>query len=138
GAFGYLGGGLTMSRRVPVCVVALVAVLVVAAPAVARPLGARAAACQQRVTFALTDARTSGCLTQTSTNPDTWTSTDSFTLNGIPMQAVPGTQLVLTGPTSSAPGGKIAVKTQISILGASLFNGSFDYNLPAGGPGDRK
>ena len=59
--------------------------------------------CNQRVQFALVDARTTGCLTLTSTAPDTYESTDTVNLNGIPLRAIPGTRLVLKGPSSSAP-----------------------------------
>lgn len=127
-----------MSRRLLVALLSVFVALVVAAPAGAKPIGAGAAACQQQVTFALTDARTTGCFTQTGTNPDTWTSTDPVTLNGIPMQALPGTQLLLTGPTTASPGGKVGVTTKITILGVTIFNGGFNYNLPAGNPGDLK
>lgn len=96
------------------------------------------ASCEKRVQFALVDARTSGCLTRVSSNPDTWESSDTVQLNGIPLPPVPGTKLVLKAPTSSAPGGSVAVKTTITLAGVKVFDGGFSYNLPAGGPGDLK
>lgn len=126
-----------MGRRLAIYLVTVSALLVAAAPAAARP-DAHAAACEKRVTFALVDARTSGCLTQTSTSPDTWESTDLVNLNGIPLQAFRGTKLVLKGPSSASPGGSVGVGTKITFLGYTVFDGSFDYQFPAGGAGDLK
>jgi hypothetical protein len=128
-----------LTRRVGVCTAALLATLVASAPGAPRP-GARPsdASCEKRVTFALVDARTNGCLTKVSSSPNTWESTDPVSLDGIPLQALPGTKLVLRAPTEAAPGGSVAVTTRITLAGATLFEGGFDYNLPAGGAGDQK
>jgi hypothetical protein len=132
-----------MRHRITACLVAFTAALIVAAPAAARsyivaPPTPPSASCLKQVTFALLDARTSGCLVPVSTNPDVWESTDPVNVNGIPMQAVAGTKLVLKAPTTSIPGGAIAVSTSITLGGATVFSGSFDQALPAGGPGDLK
>lgn len=112
---------------------ALLSATGVASAAVARP--AQAPACEKRVAFALADARTDGCLTKVSTNPDRWESTDTVRLNGIPLTPVGGTKLALTGPSSSDPGGRIAVNTTISLGDINVFSGDFSYKLPAGNPG---
>jgi hypothetical protein len=118
---------------------ALLGVLLAAAPATASPnVRTSQASCEKRVTFALVDARTSGCLTKASDNPATWESTDEVNVDGIPLKALPGTRLVLKAPTSGAPGGSIAVATKITLGGVTVFDGGFDYNLPAGAPGEVK
>ena len=127
-----------MIRRLPgICLLAMVGVLIGSGPAAAQSLS-RQASCVKGVTFALVDARTSGCLTLTSTNPNTWESTDLVNLNGIPLQAFPGTKLVLKGPSSASPGGSIGVGTKITLAGVTVFDGSFDKTFPAGNPGDLK
>jgi hypothetical protein len=132
-----------MRHRITACLLAFTAALIVAVPAAARPEivsppTPASATCVKQVTFALLDARTTGCLVPVSTNPDVWDSTDLVNVNGIPIQAVTGTKLVLKAPTPSAPGGTIAVNTSITLGGATVFSGTFDQVLPAGGPGDLK
>ncbi|MBV9049296.1 MAG: hypothetical protein JOY58_13560, partial [Solirubrobacterales bacterium] len=103
----------------------------------AKSLGnARAAqACEKEVAFQLIDATTSGCLTQTS--PGVWTSTDTVSINGLSIPSLPGTQLILTGPTAASPGGQLSVKANISVAGVT-FDKGLSVNLPAGGKGDEK
>lgn len=118
---------------------ALLAPLLTCSPAPAQPAArASQATCEKQVQFALVDARTSGCLTKVASGPETWESTDTVNVNGIPLKAFPGTKLILTAPTSSAPGGSIAVGTKITLGGVTVFDGRLAQNLPAGGPGDLK
>ncbi|MBV8987856.1 MAG: fibronectin type III domain-containing protein [Solirubrobacterales bacterium] len=94
-----------------------------------------AQACEKEVAFQLIDATTSGCLTQTS--PGVWTSTDTVSINGLSIPSLPGTQLILTGPTAASPGGQLSVKANISVAGVT-FDKGLSVNLPAGGKGDEK
>ena len=126
-----------MTRRATICLLTLGAFLIGSGSAAAMP-AAHAAACEKRVTFGVVDARTAGCLTQTSTSPNTWESTDLVNVNGIPLQALPGTRLVLKGPSSASAGGSVGVKTKITLSGVTVFDGGFNYNFPAGAPGDLK
>jgi hypothetical protein len=107
------------------------------ATASAAPVGARASACSQEVAFGLIDATTSGCLNQVS--PSEWQTSDTVTLNGVPVTPVGGTTLVLTGPSAGLPGGRISVQTpDITIGGVTVARGKLDWNLPAGNKGDEK
>jgi hypothetical protein len=126
-------------RRAAICISVATAALAAAPPAIASAeTPSSQPSCEKRVSFALVDARTSGCLEKVSSSPDTWESSDVVTLNGIPLPPLPGTKLVLKGPTAAAPGGSVAVKTTITLSGTTVFTGSFSYNLPAGGPGELK
>ena len=107
------------------------------ATASAAPVEARASACSQEVAFGLIDATTSGCLNQVSASE--WQTSDTVTLNGVPVTPVGGTTLVLTGPSTSLPGGRISVQTpDIAIGGVTVARGKIDWNLPAGNKGDEK
>ncbi len=99
------------------------------------PPAKAAQACEKEVAFQLIDATTSGCLTQTS--PGVWTSTDTVSINGLSIPALPGTKLVLTGPTAASPGGQLSVQANISVAGVT-FDKGLSVNLPAGGKGDEK
>jgi hypothetical protein len=106
------------------------------AAARARPV-ARAAACTKTVAFELIEATTTGCLNEVSAGQ--WTSTDAVKLNGVPLVPVRGTQLALSAPTDSSPGGKLSVNTSIAIAGVTFEKqGLLSFNLPAGGKGDEK
>jgi hypothetical protein len=115
-----------MLRRA-VCL-AILLVGVSAAPAAAQ------GACEKRVAFGLVEATTDGCLTES--EPGQWESTDTVTLNGLPLPVAPGTRLVLSGPSDRAPGGRLSVRTDITLAGISVHEGLLELDLPRGGQGD--
>jgi hypothetical protein len=90
--------------------------------------------CKKQVAFALIEATTQGCLTEVASNR--WESTDTVNLNGLPLPVVPGTRLVLTGPTTGNPGGSLGVATTISLSGITIYSGQLSVNLPAGVRGE--
>jgi hypothetical protein len=92
--------------------------------------------CEKRVTFALVEAKTDGCLVPA--GDQVWESTDTVRLNGLPLPVAPQTKLVLRGPRGDAPGGSISVDTNISVAGMTLHRGLLQVNLPEGGSGDEK
>jgi len=107
------------------------------ARAAATSASAHAAACSQDVAFGLLEATTSGCLNEVSAGQ--WQSTDTVSLNGIPVTPVGGTTLVLTAPDSNSPGGRVSVQTPaITIAGVTIAKGQVNWNLPAGNKGDEK
>ena len=99
---------------------------------------AAAQACEQRVAFALTEVTTAGCLTQVASAPDRWETSDAVVLNGLRLPVAPGTRLVLTGPGADAPGGRVAVRTEIAVAGLVVQRGVLEAELPAGGPGEER
>jgi hypothetical protein len=115
-----------MLRRA-VCL-AIVLVGVSAAPAGAQGV------CEKRVAFGLVEATTDGCLTQS--EPEQWESTDTVTVNGLALPVVPGTRLVLSGPSERAPGGRLSVRTDITLAGVTVHQGELELELPAGRQGD--
>lgn len=136
-------GGRVVSRRPARRLITAVAGVLIAlaasvpATASAAPVRARAAACSQEVAFGLIDATTSGCLDQVS--PSEWQTSDTVTLNGVPVTPVGGTTLVLTAPSAGLPGGRVSVQTpDIAIGGVTVARGKIDWNLPAGNKGDEK
>src|SRR4029077_15280265 len=60
--------------------------------------------CVNTVAFKLSQFKTAGCFSQTSSSPDTWTTTSAVTLNGIMLPDF-GQTFTITGPTPSEPGG---------------------------------
>lgn len=111
----------------------------VAAPAAtASSAQTGSSACEKRVAFALAEVTTAGCLTQVGSAPDRWETADAVKLNGLPVPVVPGTKLALTGPADGAPGGRIAVQTELAVAGLMLHRGSLQLELPAGGPGEER
>ncbi|MBV9605463.1 MAG: hypothetical protein JO027_10160, partial [Solirubrobacterales bacterium] len=80
---------------------------------------AQPAACSQDVTFGLIEATTSGCLNQVAAGQ--WQTTDTVSLNGVPITPVAGTSLALTAPTASSPGGQLSVQTPgITVSGVTF------------------
>jgi hypothetical protein len=118
-------------------VLALTLVGPVVAPAAAAPPRATLAACTNNVSFGLISASTTGCLDETSTGH--WVTSDSISLNGIPLIPAPGTKLTLDAPTTASPGGRLSVDTSITVLGVTFEKqGVLNWNLPAGNKGDEK
>jgi hypothetical protein len=115
-----------MLRRA-VCL-AILLVGVSAAPAAAQ------GECEKRVAFGLVEATTAGCLTQS--EPGKWESTDTVTLNGLPLPVAPGTRLELSGPSERSPGGRLSVRTDITLAGITVHAGLLELDLPKGGQGD--
>ena len=115
-----------MLRRA-ICLAILIAG-VTASPAIAQ------GTCEKRVAFGLVEATTGGCLTQAA--PERWESTDTVTLNGLPLPVAPGTRLVLTGPREGSPGGRIAVQTDIKLAGMTVHQGLLEFELPQGAQRD--
>lgn len=109
----------------------------VIAPPAAPAAQARAAACSQDVTYGLIEATTAGCLNEVSAGH--WQTTDTVSLNGVPVTPVSGTTLALTAPTPSSPGGQVSVQTSgITVAGVTFARGQVSWNLPAGNKGDEK
>ena len=115
-----------MLRRA-VCL-AILLVGVSAAPASAQ------GTCEKRVAFGLVEATTAGCLTES--EPQRWESTDAVTVNGLALPVAPGSRLVLSGPSERAPGGRLSVRTDITLAGVTLHQGELELDLPPGGQGD--
>lgn len=90
------------------------------------------AACTQTITEPLITATTTGCFTQGSGDPTLFTTTSAIKLNGIPVPPVPGTQVSIHTPTSSAPGGSISVNASITVAGFSLNKTVITKNFPNG------
>jgi hypothetical protein len=90
--------------------------------------------CEKRVAFGLVEATTAGCLTQS--EPGQWESTDTVTVNGLPLPVAPGTRLVLSGPSERAPGGRLSVRTDITLAGITVHAGLLELDLPQGKQGD--
>jgi hypothetical protein len=120
-----------MLRRA-VCLAVLL-VCVTATPARASALEAQGA-CEKRVAFELVEATTAGCLTEA--EPERWESTDTVVLNGLPLPVAPGSRLVLSGPSERAPGGSLAVETDITLAGITVHEGLLELELPQGAQGD--
>lgn len=90
------------------------------------------AACMQSVTEPLVTATTTGCFTQSSSDPTLFTTTDAINLNGVPVPPVPGTQVSIRTPTSSAPGGSISVNASITVAGFTLNRTVITKDFPDG------
>jgi hypothetical protein len=110
--------------------VSLAVLLVGVSAAPARAQGT----CEKRVAFGLVEATTAGCLTEV--EPERWESTDTVTLNGLPLPMAPGTRLVLSSPSERAPGGSLSVRTDITLADITMHEGLVDIELPAGSQGD--
>jgi hypothetical protein len=110
--------------------------LVVGAFPAASVSQAAATTCEKQVQFGLVDARTDGCL-NTTPGSSHWVTTDLVTLNGVPLPLAAGSQLTLDGPSTAAPGGRIALSTAPITIGGfvTLEPQSIDAKLPVGGPG---
>jgi hypothetical protein len=90
------------------------------------------AACSQTIAEPLVTATTTGCFTQGSSDPTLFTTTSAINLNGIPVPPVPGTQVSIHTPTSSAPGGSISVNASITVAGFTLNRSVITKNFPDG------
>ncbi len=90
------------------------------------------AACTQTITEPLVTVTTTGCFTQDSSDPTLFTSTSAINLNGVPVPTVPGTQVSIHTPTSSAPGGSISVNASITVAGITLNKTVITKNFPDG------
>src|SRR5690349_14995570 len=107
---------LSYRRRV----VALIACLAGVGVGTAALPASSLAACTQTIAEPLVTASTSGCFTQSSSDPTLFTTTSAINLNGVPVPPVPGTQVSIHTPTSSAPGGSISVDASITVAGFTL------------------
>jgi hypothetical protein len=93
--------------------------------------------CTQDVAFALSEFKTDGCFTRTGSNPDRWETTDQVHLNGIAF-ADSGQRVIITGPTTSDPGGHVKSDNAAIQLDRFVpFSGNVDWSLPAGRQGDQ-
>src|SRR5689334_12497619 len=119
---------LRCGRRVGALIAALAGVALGAAALPASSM----AACTQTVTEPLVTATTTGCFTQSSSDPTLFTTTSAINLNGIPVPPVPGTQVSIHSPTSSAPGGSISVDASITVAGFTLNKSVITKNFPNG------
>src|SRR5947208_448654 len=117
---------LRCSRRV----VALIACLAGVGLGTAALPASSMAACTQTITEPLVTATTSGCFTQDSSDPTLFTTASAINLNGVPVPPVPGTQVNIHTPTSSAPGGSISVNASITVAGFTLNRAVITKNFP--------
>lgn len=102
------------------------------APAPAPP----APPCTQQVDFALSGFKTNGCFTKTGSNPDVWVTTDQVHLNGIAF-ADSGQRVIITGPTTSEPGGHVKSDNAAIQLDRFIpFSGNMDWSLPVARDGE--
>jgi hypothetical protein len=93
------------------------------------------AACTQTVTEPLVTITTTGCFTQDATDPTLFTTTSAINLNGVPVPPVPGTQVSIHTPTSTAPGGSISANASITVAGFTLNKTVITKDFPAGANG---
>ena len=119
---------LRWSRRVVGLIACLVGVGLATAALPARSM----AACTQTVTEPLITATTTGCFTQDASDSTLFTTTSAINLNGVPVPPVPGTQVSIHTPTSSAPGGSISVNASITVAGFTLNKTVITKNFPDG------
>ena len=90
--------------------------------------------CVKRVAFKLSEFKTTGCFTQTSSSPEHWETTSAITLNGIALPDF-GQTFKITGPTLGEPGGHFTAPNSTMKLDAlTVFSGNIDWTLPDGGP----
>ena len=128
------------ARKPVLMFVGVVAGLIVGfSPAAALAAGPRAGvgSCSTNVAFGLVEATTTGCLQQVTA--DQWQATTTVNVNGVPITPIAGTTLVLTGPSTAPPGGRISVQTPDVKIGAvTIAKGTINWNLPAGTKGEEK
>jgi hypothetical protein len=96
-------------------------------------------ACQPVVRFGVVEAE-GACLRNVGTeDAKRWESSDSVTLNGLPIPVDGSSKLVLEGPTPQRPGGSLSVTDVVlRVEHIVLFRGDLTMKLPDGGVGDTK
>ena len=123
-------------RRLAPAILVMVAAAISSATIAAPKAMAQTAPCEKRVQFGMVDVKTDGCLNRVA--DQRWESTDTVTLNGLPLPVTPGSELVLTGPTDAKPGGTLSVRTNITVRGVTLHDGLLATDLPTGPRGSER
>ncbi len=87
------------------------------------------------VVFGLIEA-TAGCLLEVT--PIRWETEQAITVDGMTLQPLPSTHLIIAGPTPSSPGGVLQAAATLSLAGVDLTKGWFNWKLPAAREGEEK
>jgi PKD domain len=92
--------------------------------------------CYPSLVVGLAHLTTTGCFTQSTTNPSVYTTRSTVMLNGGTLTAYGQTFTVTTAPDGTA-GHFTAPNSTIEIGGTTVFSGNIDWTLPVGGAGDQ-
>jgi hypothetical protein len=92
--------------------------------------------CYPSVISGLAHFTTTGCFTQSTTNPNVYTTRSDVMLNGATLTGYGQTFTVTTTSDGSA-GHFTAPDSTIQIGGKTVFSGNIDWTLPTGGAGDQ-
>jgi hypothetical protein len=93
--------------------------------------------CYTNLSFQLSEFTTTGCFTQSTTDPNVYTTRSDVKFNGATLTGY-GQTFTVTEPTNSDPGGHFtAPNSTIAIGGVVVFSGNIDWSLPQGGAGDQ-
>ena len=93
--------------------------------------------CTKEVHFDLSQFKTSGCFTQTGSNPDTYTTTDAVKLNGISFADF-GQTFTITASYGGLAGHFTAPNSAIQLDSFTAFSGDIDWALPTSGADGEK
>ena len=92
--------------------------------------------CYTSIPDGLAHFTTSGCFTQSATNPNVYTTRSTVMMNGGTLTGY-GQTFTVTTTADGSPGHFTAPNSTIAIGGVVIFSGNIDWTLPAGGPGDQ-
>ncbi|HEX3617456.1 MAG TPA: PKD domain-containing protein, partial [Solirubrobacteraceae bacterium] len=92
--------------------------------------------CYTNVPDGLADFTTDGCFTQSTTNPNVYTTRSDVMLNGATLTGY-GQTFTVTTTSDGSPGHFTAPNSSIAIGGVVVFTGNIDWTVPAGGLGDQ-
>lgn len=92
--------------------------------------------CYPSVTSGLAYFTTDGCFTQSTTDPNVYTTRSDVMLNGATLTGYGQTFTVTTSPDGGS-GNFTAPNSTIAIGGVVVFSGNINWTLPQGGPGDQ-
>ena len=108
----------------------------VVAPTPGAPPPPPQATCYHDVTSGLAYFATTGCFTQSTTNPNVYTTRSDVLLNGATLTGY-GQTFTVTTTGDGSPGHFTAPNSTIQIGGKTVFSGNIDWTLPTGGPGNQ-
>ncbi len=92
--------------------------------------------CYTSIPDGLAHFTTQGCFTQSTTNPNVYTTRSTVMMNGGTLTGY-GQTFTVTTTSDGSPGHFTAPNSTIAIGGVVVFSGNIDWTLPAGGPGDQ-
>jgi len=92
--------------------------------------------CYTNVPDGLADFTTDGCFTQSTTNPNVYTTRADVMLNGATLTGY-GQTFTVTTTSDGSPGHFTAPNSTIAIGGVVVFSGNIDWTVPAGSAGDQ-